>query len=374
MENHVKYGEGIYFHDVDGIWVNLFIASEVEWKDRGVTLRQTTAWPESDTSELAITCMRPSEWTMRVRHPYWATDGIRVLVNGENVSVASKPSSYVELRRNWKSGDCVRLTASMPLRTESMPDNKKRIAVFHGPTVLAADLGPVDDPRASEPFYVPVLLSGNRPVDEWVKPLADSRGFYRTVGTGRPRDVVLRPFHRLHDRRYTVYLDVFSREDWKEREAELLAEQQRQRKLAARTVDVLRIGEMHPERDHNLKGERTGAGQHLGRKWRHAVGGGWFSFDMKVQPVGENTLVCTYWGSDRGGRVFDILVDDQKIATEELLGKAPGKFYDVAYAIPTALTEGRSKVNVKLQAHPHNTAGGLFGVRVLKAEPGAVEN
>ena len=89
---------------------------------------------------------------------------------------------------------------------------------------------------------------------------------------------------------------------------------------------------------------------------------------MKVQPDSGNELVCTYWGSDSGGRIFDILVDDQKIATEELLGKAPGKFYDVTYAIPTKLTKQRSKVTVKLQAHPRNTAGGLFGARVLRAE------
>jgi hypothetical protein len=98
------------------------------------------------------------------------------------------------------------------------------------------------------------------------------------------------------------------------------------------------------------------------------VDGGWFSFDMRVQPDSENSLVCTYWGSDRGGRVFDVLVNDQKIATEELLGKAPDKFYDVTYTIPTELTEGRSKVTVKLQAHPQNTAGGLFGARVLRPE------
>jgi DUF1680 family protein len=368
MENHVKYGEGIYFHDADGIWVNLFIASEVQWKRKGVALHQTTAWPDSDMSEFVVTCTEPSEWTLRIRHPYWATRGVQVLVNGEDLLVESKPSSYVQLRRIWKSGDRVTVTAPMQLRTESMPDNKKRIAVFHGPTVLAADLGPVDDLRASESFYVPVLLGGDRLVDEWVEPLDDSPGSFRTVDTGRPRDVELKPFHRLHDRRYTVYLDVFSPDEWKAREAELLADQRRRSELAARTVDVLRIGEMQPERAHNVKGERTGAGQHQGRKWRHAVDGGWFSFDMKVQADGQNTLVCTYWGSDRDGRVFDILIDEQKIATQELVGAKPGKFFDVTYAIPVELTEGRSTVTVKLRAHARNTAGGLFGVRVLKAD------
>jgi len=368
MENHVKYGEGIYFHAADGIWVNLFIASEVQWKAKGVTLRQETAWPDSDTSEFVITCASPSEWTLRLRRPFWATDSVRLSVNGEDVAAESKPSSYVELRRTWKSGDRVKWIMPMPLRTESMPDNKQRIAVFHGPTVLAADLGPVDDPRAVESFYVPVLVPGGRPVERWVKPLEDSPGRFQTVDVGKPRDVELTPFHRLHDRRFTVYLDVYSQRQWREREAEVRAEKERQRKLDALTVDILRVGETQSERDHNLKGERTWAGQHRGRKWRHAVGGGWFSFDMKVQPDVENTLVCTYWGSDSGGRAFDILINDKKTATEALLGKVPGKFYNVTYTIPAELTKGRDKVTVKLQAHPNNTAGGLFGARTLRPE------
>jgi uncharacterized protein len=368
MENHVKYGEGIYFHDDDGIWVNLFIASEVKWESKGVTLRQETAWPEYCVTEFSIECSNPMEWTLRLRHPYWATQSIGVAVNGESVPVATKPSSYLEIRRTWKSGDRVTLAMPMSLRTESMPDNKRRVAVFYGPTVLAADLGPVDDPRANDASYVPVLLSGERPVEQWVKRLPDQPVMFKTAGVGKPRDVILTPFHRLHDRRYTVYLDVFSREEWRKRDAEMRAEQERQRKLDARTVDVLRIGEMQPERDHNLKGERTSAGQHMGRKWRHAVNGGWFGFDMKVDPGAANILQCTYWGGDHGARTFDILVDSRKIATQKLARNAPGKFFDVEYPFPRDQTDGRDKITVKLQAHPGNYAGGLFGVRVLRME------
>ena len=175
-------------------------------------------------------------------------------------------------------------------------------------------------------------------------------------------------FHRLHDRRFTVYLDVVSPDEWKQREAEMHAELERQRKLDARTVDVVQIGEPQSERDHRLKGERHWAGKHRGRNWRHALSGGWFSYEMKVQPDAGNELLCTFWGSDSGGRIFDILIEDEKIATEELVGKAPDKFFDVIYAIPTELTKGRTRVTVKLQAHPGRTAGGLFGARVLKAE------
>ncbi|MCX8155914.1 MAG: glycoside hydrolase family 127 protein [Verrucomicrobiae bacterium] len=368
MENHVKYGEAIYFHDAEGLWVNLYLASDLVWKKRGVAVRQETRWPDGDNATFTFTCVQPQEFALRLRHPHWARQGMRVVVNGKVHTESKTPSSFVEVRRRWRSGDRVEVRFPMDLYLESMPDNTNRIAIFYGPVLLAADLGPVNDPAASRPFYVPVLVTGGRSVKDWVQPLSLAKQRFRTVQVGRPKDIELTPFHRLHDRRYTVYLDVFTAADWAKREAEIRAEQEREQKLAARTVDVLRVGEMQPERDHNLRGERTAVGDFNGRKWRHATDGGWFAFDMKVEPQTKHELLCTYWGSEMGQRNFDILVDDVKIATQKLLNNQPGKFFDQIYPIPAELTRGKSKVTIKFQAHPGNFAGGLFGCRLLRSE------
>ena len=368
FENHVRYGESIYFHSADALWVNLAIASELHWKERGLTLRQESAWPDGDTSVLSIKCANPQEFALRLRRPYWATSGMTVKVNGAEVAAAANPSSYAEIRRTWQDGDKVEVRLPMALRTESMPDNPKRIAVFHGPTLLAADLGPVNDPAAEKPFYVPVLVTSGRPVDSWVKPVSLAEQKFRTTGVGRPREVDLVPFHRLHDRRYTVYFDVFEAAEWQRREGELRAAQEAERALAARTLDQLHIGEMQPERDHDLQGEKTSAGEAQGRKWRHAIDGGWFSFTLKCDPDRPNELVCTFWGDEEGQRAFDILVDGTKVATEKLLHNKPGQFFDQTYALPQALTKGKSKITVRLQAQPGNWAGGLFGARMLRSE------
>jgi uncharacterized protein len=190
---------------------------------------------------------------------------------------------------------------------------------------------------------------------------------------GRPRDVELVPFFRLHDRRYTVYLDLFTADDWARREADIRAEKEREQRLAARTLDVLRVGEMQPERDHNLQGERTGAGEAFGRRWRHAVDGGWFSFELNVEPGQPAELLCTYWGGDSGNRVFDVIVEGERIATQRLQANQPGRFFDVTYPIPVGITEGRERVTIRFQAHPGAMAGGLFGARMLRAEEKAEE-
>ncbi|MHB8971360.1 MAG: glycoside hydrolase family 127 protein [Pirellulaceae bacterium] len=368
FENHVKYNEAIYYHNADELWVNLFIASEVHWRERGVTLRQETQWPTADNSTLTLECDQPQEFTLHVRHPYWATRGLSVSVNEQPVEVDTKPSSYVSIRRVWQNGDRIQVSFPMSLRTQAMPDNPNRIAVFYGPTLLAAVLGPIDDPAAATPTYVPVLITDGKPVDDWVKAVNLASEEFSTDGVGKPRDVPLVPFHSLHDLRYSVYLDIFTRSEWAQKEADSRAQQQREQQLAARTVDALRIGEMQPERDHKLSGERTGTGEHLGRKWRHAVDGGWFAFEMRVDGAAPNELLATYWGSEMGSRTFEILVDGSKIAAQKLLNDRPGQFFDVAYPIPAELTTGKQQVTVRFQAQPDNFAGGLFGCRILKAE------
>ena len=369
MENHVRYGDGIYFRDEDSLWVNLFIASELHWRDRELRIRQETRWPFGDATTLRITSGRPQEFALRLRRPSWAEEGVFVAVNGNPVSPDEEAAGYVVLRREWHSGDRVEYRFPMSLRTESMPDNPNRVGVFYGPTLLAADLGPVEDPAAAAADYVPVIVAGNRPVTGWVRALSLERQVFRTEGVGHPRDVRLAPFHSLHDRRYTVFLDRFTPADWAAREAELRAERERQARLEALTVDRLRIGEMQPERDHEVRGERTAAGEAFGRKWRHATDGGWFEFTLAVDPQRPNALLCTYWGGETGAREFDILVDGQRIATQKLLRNEPDRFFDVRYSIDPELTHDRDRVVVRFQAHPEAWAGGLFGCRMVREEP-----
>jgi hypothetical protein len=123
---------------------------------------------------------------------------------------------------------------------------------------------------------------------------------------------------------------------------------------------------MQPERDHNVQSEKSSTGEGLGRKFRHAPDGGWFSFDLKILKDVPQDLILTYWGGETGNRVFDVLVNGQKITTQSLLNNKPGVFFDVTQPLPTDLLRGREKITVRLQAHPGNIAGGLFGARLVR--------
>ncbi len=136
---------------------------------------------------------------------------MRIAVNDQPLELQSQPSSYAAIHRKWKNGDRVDVEFPMSLRTESMPDNKNRIAIFYGPVLLAADLGPVNDPEATDPTYVPVLVTDGQPVASWVRTENTNSQTFVTDGVGKPRDVRSFHFTACTIGRYTVYLDVFTR-------------------------------------------------------------------------------------------------------------------------------------------------------------------
>lgn len=365
MENHATYGQSIYAHDNAGLYVNLYIASELNWRDRGLLVRQETDFPTGETVRLMIQADSPVELTVYLRYPSWATEGMKLSVNSQDWPAAAAAGSYIAIARKWQNGDVIDLTWPMPLRAESPQDDPGKIALFRGPVLLA---GIIDE--QTDPDLIPALVTDGKPPQQWLKS-GDGGLMYSTVGVGKPRDLRFVPFYQVVDQRYGVYWDVFSQQQWTSREAEYRRQQQRLAELERRTVDRFDIGQMQPERDHNLDGQRTRTGEFMGRRWRDCFDGGFFEFDMKVLDGQDTELICTYWGGDSGGREFDILVDGRKIATQKLENNHPGRFFEQSYFIPADLTAGKQKVRLRIQALPGKTGGGLFGCRTVRPHSAA---
>jgi len=134
--------------------------------------------------------------------------------------------------------------------------------------------------------------------------------------------------------------------------------------MQPRVVDEVIIGEN--EDDHDMDGQMVSMMSNNGKTGRSALRGGSFSYTMKVLPREAMTLNCRYWGGEKKDHVFDIAVDDQIIAAQNLTSIAPGHFVDMEYKIPTSLTRGKTQVKVEFQARTGKTAGGLYGCQMLK--------
>jgi DUF1680 family protein len=122
MENHGKYNQFIYTHAGDALYVNLFVASELKWKEKAVTIRQETKFPYEENTHLTIT-EGSSNFTLMIRYPSWVKDGaLSINVNGKPVPFDTTPSSYVAIEREWNAGDEVDIQLPMHIRTEQMPN------------------------------------------------------------------------------------------------------------------------------------------------------------------------------------------------------------------------------------------------------------
>ena len=382
MENHARYGDIIYAHEgEDKLLVNLFLPSELQW--RGMTLRQETSYPADGQTRLTFTALaRPTALAVAVRYPGWAASGgLQLRVNGEPAAAAAQtaPGQYAEVRREWRQGDVLTVEIPLQIRTEPLPGTDGFAAVFYGPVLLGGDLGrdglkdedflaqTLDERKELAAAQVPVLLASAADIPGLLTPVAGEPLTFRLQGIVAPQaEVTLRPAYTLNDRRYAFYWRLTTPEKRAEETRALEDAERRQRELDTRSYDRVIPGEQQIDVDHHLKMERSYAGMAHERSYRDGWDGGWFSYEMKVPPDQPVKLLCTYWGGEGNPRQFDVLVDDQKVASQRLHNDHPDEFFDVEYPVPAELTRGKSRVTVKFQAAPHGTAGGVFDFRVVR--------
>jgi DUF1680 family protein len=381
MENHAKYPDTIYFHDDQSLYVNLFIASDLNWKEKKLRVRQETRYPEEDRTRLTIQCEKPVRLAFKIRYPGWAQNGLSLTINGTLQTVEGKAGSYVSVDREWKNGDIVEIRLPMSLRVEAMPDDPATVAFLYGPVVLGGDLGKegLDDsnrygPSAPQlgrikPVQVPVLVCDLKDITQRVRPVAGATMTFQTHGIGKPGDVTLKPFYRMADQRYSVYWKVYSTLEWEKRSAAIAANEARRKEVERLTIDSVTAGNQQSERDHGIQTSAPSANQRNtgnfdGKTWR-AARNGWFSYELKISPDKPITLVCTYRGSEGPRRAFDILVDGERVASQ-VLEIHPTELFDYEYKLPENLTRGKQKITVKFQAQPEAIAGAVFDVRVIQ--------
>jgi hypothetical protein len=191
-----------------------------------------------------------------------------------------------------------------------------------------------------------------------IKPVSGQPLTFRTSGIGRPQDVTLIPFNKLHRQRYSVYWQLISEGEWKLRSADIAAAEARRMAEEARVVDVVRPGESQSETDHRWQGENTQTGDTWGFKWREAKG--WFSYEVKVVPGQPLQLVVTLRGGKKDAESFDVLVNGKIIAAQ------PGGGPDAVYPLSPEITQGKNSATVQFAAHSGKTIPSISGVRVLR--------
>jgi len=232
VEEYAKLNDSIYWHDAEGLYVNLFVPSELNWTEKGLRLRQETKFPEAQSTLLTITAAKPQTLSIRLRVPGWLKTAPAVKLNGKVLDASAAPGSYLTLRRTWTGGDKLEMQLPMHLYAEAMPDDRQMQAFLYGPLVLAADLGNEGltpkhvvgtntpaiqraggrggTPRPDAPpplpgIEMPALKASSADPESFIKPAGKPLTF---TATGQQKDLTLVPINTLFDRRYSVYFKV----------------------------------------------------------------------------------------------------------------------------------------------------------------------
>jgi uncharacterized protein len=216
-EEFSKFNNTIYFHNGRDIFVNLFVASELDWSEKGVHLRQETRFPEEEGTSFTVRAREPMRMGLNVRVPYWAMQGGTLKLNGQPLAVFASAGSYLTVERVWNNGDRVEIEMPMSLHVDPLPGDETQQAMMYGPLVLAGKLGgeglnnsnthvEYNTSPGGEPVPVAEIQAGR--TAGWVEPSTHSTLAFQTVG--QSQTIALEPLYKLAGQRYVVYWKVNS--------------------------------------------------------------------------------------------------------------------------------------------------------------------
>jgi DUF1680 family protein len=385
MENHAKYGKLIYAYKNNDLYVNLFIASQLNWRPKGLKLTQSTSFPESENTTIKVDAVTNGAFCINIRYPSWVKAGkLTVLVNGKKLNVAQKPSTYIAIKRTWKKGDIVSVHLPMQNTIERLPDSSNYEAVLHGPIVLASiiDTNNMEGLLADSSRMGHVANGKLYPLQEmpmFVNNSADDAALIKQV-PGKlltftaPKliyptkfsSLKLIPFYKIQSARYVIYWQRETTNSISAIQKKLSAKEDSTARLAAMTIDLVNPGEQQPEADHFIENENSSTGVNNNRHYRNATG--WFTYNLTDKNKRAGILRVTYLGSEKNHK-FSILINDQLIAKVNMDNPHGSGFFTEDYVIPENILQSSNGVlKTKFLADAGSVTGSVYEVRLLKKE------
>lgn len=382
IENHSKYGEMIYAHTEDALYVNLFIPSTLQWKERQTEIIQENNFPYEGSTSITINPRGRKRFTLMLRSPQWAeSEGIQIKVNGKKYNATEK-DGYLAINRRWRKGDKVVMEMPMSVRVEQLPDHSNYYSFAYGPVILAAKTSDeqqtglfADDSRGGHIAHgpqvplkqIPLVVSEPAKLPSLVTPVAGKPLTFHLSSLypdAYADGMELIPFFSLHESRYIIYWPQATAEEAEAIHKAIEKEEARRNELNGITLDRVVCGEQQPESDHFIATDRSRTGVNEDVHWREARG--WFSYQMKNDKQNARYLYISYFDNDRS-RNFDILVNDQQLESLSLNGMHGSEQQELLITLPEDLITEK-QLTVKFSARAESNTGKIAEVRLL-SEP-----
>ncbi|UCS91836.1 glycoside hydrolase family 127 protein [Echinicola marina] len=365
LENHVKYGEAIYFAGEDGLLVNLFIPSALKWEEKGLEMALDTHFPENDTISLTINKLGSFKAPINFRYPTWAKEA-SLLVNGEEQAVMAQPGEIIQISHNWVAGDKIDLVIPLELRVEDSNDPNV-YSLFYGPVLLAADMGPVPagtnvysnffgGPSNADyngsPDFPTINLSADNINERMVK--REGKFVFEVIGDEDAYTYI--PAYSAHHKKFSIYSRFDSERELREKK----------KYIADRLIPGIEATEI--AHDYKVIGHQD-PGWFSNRPLRHVGSNSSVQYRLNLNPEAglKHYLKLKFYGWEEAFHGhFSIYVDGKKIAEQGSL-KRLSKYNiwsDLYYGIPLELTAGKEYIEVKMQSDEEHGFS-LFGLELV---------
>ena len=358
LENHTKYGELIYSHNENDVFVNLFIPSTLNWKEKDIALTQNTKFPYENQSEIVLNLKKKKTFAVNIRQPKWAED-FEVLVNGKTQKIEIKSSSYATINRTWKSGDKITVKFKTSTHLENLPDGSNWVAYVDGPIVLAAKTSTknLDGLFADDSRMGHVAHGHYFPLNEAYALVGDNDSYL-----SKPKEIgklhfsldslELQPFFEVHDARYQMYFQTYSNEEYKEKQAIQKQEEIAAAALETKTIDKVNCGEQQPEVGHLYEGKKSFSGYDDDKFWRSTRD------YMYYQLLNKNSE----------GKFLDITtIDELKLDNVEIsINEKPAEIISTENKTIRIKLNGAEIVKVKIASTNDKPTPRFYELRILK--------
>ena len=369
MDSYTRHSEYIYAHTSSDLYVNLFIASELTWKDKGIFIQQETNFPFKDITLLKFKCDKDTELGLLIRNPKWLSGPLAVKINGKNETVTPE-AGYCRISRIWKTGDVVEVKLPMNIRIENMPDDKNRIALFFGPVLLAGEFGKEEATELIEANEAPALIPGDKPIDTWIKSNGKPLGFTTTIAI--PDQINLKPFFLLKSGPYSVYWQRLTVTEWQKRIARKDKKKKDLAQIRKITVDQVVAGDEASELKHTLSGKSTTGNGNNGiltdQVWRVATEPEGFSYTMKVTGDVPVAVSCKFMGREQY-ETWDCHIRTDTITIARLKRGKDDSYpvipFESIYPVPFELTKGKKSIKVAFETGGSNKMPRLMELRIV---------
>ena len=381
LENHAKYGEMIYAHSDNDLYVNLFIPSILKWAERKILIRQENNFPETPYTKLIVDLAGKGNFNLKLRSPQWTSPSeVNISINGKKQNVQPDINGYFTLTKKWKKGDVIEMKLPMHLSAEQLPDKSDYYAFKYGPVVLAATYGTenqqgllADDSRGGHIAHgpqiplneIPVILGNNQEVINHVKPVENKNlafsltGLYPEEKFGKGFQLV--PFYKIQEERYILYWPQADQDKIESIQKKKAEEEAETRKLNLITVDKIQLGEQQPESDHYFESKDSNTGYMEDRHFRDAKG--WFSYRMKNPGKNAAYLYILYFDAN-ANRSLNVEINGKKVSAKKLDGKAGNSPQYLLLPIPET-EKNKEILSVKFFAGEQMTTSKIIEVRLL---------